>query len=191
MPEHNSVSQWIEAAKAGEETAVHQLWDRYFQRLAGLARKKLEGLPRLPADGDDVALSAFHSLCRGLELGKFPDLADRDSLWRLLVTIAARKSQHLIRDEHRDKRGGGKTTGQDDALLHVIDREPTPEFAAEVADECQNLLAQLDNDEMRAIALARMDGYCTEEIAKRMGKSLSFIERKLRLIRAIWSQSAG
>ena len=41
------------------------------------------------AEPEDVALSAFNSLCRGLENGRFPKLQDRDDLWRLLVVIAA------------------------------------------------------------------------------------------------------
>ena len=54
-----------------------------------------------------MALSAFDSFCRNAERGRFPQLADRDSLWRLLVVITARKAAHLVRDETRQKRGGG------------------------------------------------------------------------------------
>ena len=54
-----------------------------------------------------MALSAFDSFCRSAEQGRFPDLADRDSLWRLLVVMTARKATHLRRDEGRQKRGGG------------------------------------------------------------------------------------
>src|SRR5205085_531840 len=91
----------------GDAAAVQGLWERYFRRLVALARKKLADAPRRAADEEDVALSAFDSFCRNAERGLFPQLLDRDSLWRLLVVITARKSAHLRRDEGRAKRGGG------------------------------------------------------------------------------------
>src|SRR5262249_34542005 len=128
--------------QAGDPAAVQRLWERYFTRLVGLARRKLEGAPRRAADGEDVALSAFDSFCRHAEQGRFPQLEDRDGLWRLLVVITARKAAHLVRDESRAKRGGGMTPAADEeaVLGEVLSREPTPELAAQVADECRRLL---------------------------------------------------
>src|SRR5205085_8369771 len=103
-----SVTNWINQLKAGEPEAARRLWDGYFRRLVGLARGKLEGSPRRAADEEDVALSAFGSLCRGAEGGRFPHLLDRDSLWQLLVAITAHKAHDLRRREERKKRGGGR-----------------------------------------------------------------------------------
>src|SRR3974390_2696829 len=100
MASPRSVTHWIEQLRAGAPIAAHPLWEGYFQRLIELARAKLQGLPRRAADEEDVALSAFASFCRGVECGRFPQLTDRDDLWRLLVTITARKALHLARDEH-------------------------------------------------------------------------------------------
>src|SRR5262245_60587 len=108
-----SVTQWIDRLKAGDPDAAQKLWERYFRRLVGLARKKLRSAPRRAADEEDVALSAFDSFCRNAEQGRFPQLLDRDSLWRLLVVFTARKSAHLRRDEGRQKRGGGLTPRTD------------------------------------------------------------------------------
>src|SRR6266403_1755718 len=102
-----SVTQWIDRLKAGDPDAAQKLWERYFARLVGLARQKLRSAPRRAADEEDVALSAFDSFCRQAEAGRFPQLLDRDSLWRVLVVVTARKAFHLIRDEDRQKRGGG------------------------------------------------------------------------------------
>jgi len=194
MVRDDSVTQWIAQLRTGDDSAAGKLWERYFRRLAGLARKRLQDVPRLPADGEDVALSAFHSLCAGLEQGRFPDLADRDSLWRLLVTITARKARQLVRDERRQKRGGGQVVGEPDeasGLEHLLSREPTPEFAAEVADQCRLLLAKLGDEELRAIALWKMEGATSEQIADRLGKALSTVERRLRLIRTLWAEEAA
>src|SRR3954462_9409304 len=102
-----SVTQWIDRLKAGDPDAAQQLWERYFRRLVGLARLKLRNAPRRAADEEDVALSAFDSFCRHAGRGRFPQLLDRDSLWRLLAVLTARKAAHLVRDERRQKRGGG------------------------------------------------------------------------------------
>ena len=89
MASSRSVSHWIGQLRAGDPVAAQHLWEGYFRRLVGLARGKLQSLPSRAADEEDVALSAFASFCRGVEGGRFPQLADRDDLWRLLVTITA------------------------------------------------------------------------------------------------------
>ena len=53
----------------------------------GLARKRLANRPRLGADAEDVALSAFDSFFRGAEAGKFPKLQDRDDLTEREVVV--------------------------------------------------------------------------------------------------------
>src|SRR5262245_64764290 len=84
MSPDGSVTRWLDLLQAGKSEAVQALWERYFHRLVGLARKKLQDAPRRAADEEDVALSAFDSFCRHAEEGRFPQLADRDSLWRIL-----------------------------------------------------------------------------------------------------------
>ncbi len=104
-PSEGSVSHWLGPLQEGDPDAVQRLWERYFQQLIELARKKLRALPHREA-AEDVALSAFDSFCRGAGRGRFPQLADRESLWRLLVVITARKAAHYKRDATRQKRGG-------------------------------------------------------------------------------------
>ena len=192
-----SVSHWIGQLRAGDQVAAQHLWEGYFRRLVGLARGKLQSLPRRAADEEDVALSAFASFCRGVECGRFPQLADRDDLWRLLVTITARKALHLARDERSQKRGGGcvrdesslggRSTAEDAALDQFFGREPTPAFAAQVAEECQRLLDSLADSELRMIAVSKMEGYTIEEIAAMLRRAPRTVERKLDLIRRRWT----
>jgi DNA-directed RNA polymerase specialized sigma24 family protein len=195
-----SVTHWIGQLRAGDADAAQRLWQRYFRRLVGLARQKLQGSPRRAADEEDVALSAFDSFCRGAERGRFPHLEDRSNLWHLLMVITARKAHHLRRDEGRQRRGGGAVLGEaeledllrsaaaEPGLDQVLGREPTPEFAAQVADECQHLLQSLAEPELESVALWKMEGYTNEEIADQLGCVPRSVERKLRLIRGIWSQ---
>lgn len=182
-----SVSRWIAQLKAGDHDAAQKLWQGYFHRLVGLARVRLQGAPRRAADEEDVALSAFHTFCRRAELGLFPQLNDRDDLWRLLVTLTERKAVDLARREGRRKRGGGTVAAGDEVVTDVAAPDPTPEFAAQVAEECGRLLGLL-NEDLRAVALWKMEGETTEEIAARLGKAPRTVERKLRIIRGLWGE---
>ncbi len=201
MSSSGSVSVWIAELKAGDGLAAQRLWEDYFPRLVGLARKKLREMPRRAADEEDVALSAFDSFCRGAEQGRFPRVADRDGLWHLLVTITARKALQLMRHEGRQKRGGGlvrgesafgePTEGADEeaGLERIIGREPTPEFAAQMAEECQQLLGRLGDGDLPRVAVWKMEGYSNEEIAAKLGCVPRTVERKVALVRALWSQA--
>src|SRR5262245_19707494 len=103
MSSPGSVSHWIAALKGGDSAAAQPLWERYYRRLVALARKKLQSARRV-ADEEDVVQNAFHSFFRALAGGRFPQLDDRDSLWRLLVVITANKALRQLKHEHRQKR---------------------------------------------------------------------------------------
>ncbi len=142
MPDSGSVSFWVAQLKAGDAVAAGRFWEGYYRRLVGLARKRLQGQPRAAADEEDVALRAFASFCRGAERNQFPRLDDRDDLWQGLVLVTARKASRLIRHERALKRGGAAVRHAEaldedgaDVLAEVIGREPTPEFAAQVAED--------------------------------------------------------
>ena len=106
MPSPDSVTHWLGRLQGGDQAAAQPLWECYFQRLVELAHKKLKGSHLAAANEEDMALSAFDSFCRGAAGGRFPQLGDRDDLWRLLVVMTARKVYHAQRDENRLKRGG-------------------------------------------------------------------------------------
>ena len=80
MAASGSVTHWIQALRGGDPDAAQKLWERYFPRLVGLARKRLQGARRRVEDEEDVALSAFKSFWRGARQGRFPQLADRNDL---------------------------------------------------------------------------------------------------------------
>jgi len=193
-----SVTCWIGSLKEGVPDAAQQLWGRYIEALVRLARAKLRTTPRTAADEEDVALSAFDSFCRGVKLGRYPQLEDRDDLWRLLVTITARKAADQVQCEHRQKRGGGRVHVASDlaggdwderggGLDLIAGPEPTPEFAALVAEELRRRLEGLGDETLRCIALRKMEGDTDEEIAARLGCTRRTVVRKLVVIRQAWT----
>src|SRR5262245_17821136 len=191
-----SVTALVERLRAGDHEAVRLLWQRYYPRLVGLARKRLQAAPRRVADEEDAALSAFDSFCRRAERGQFPDLKDRDDLWALLVVLTARKAADLVKHLNREKRGGGQVHG--DSALRPADGgsgvggfddlegdEPTPEEGAILAEEVENLLGRLRDPALRQVAVWKLEGYTNAEIARLQGRSLATVERRLAIIRRL------
>lgn len=195
------VTQWIVKLSDGDTQAAQQLWNTYFDKLARFARHKLEGMPCRAADEEDVALSAMHSFCRGLAEGRFQRLEDREDLWKLLVTITARKATAQRRRHFAEKRGGGHVRGESvfvgvpgedpshAGIGEVLGSEPTPELANMVAEDCRYLLEALGDASLRQVALLTLEGYTTTEIAQRLNCVRRTIERKLERIREKWSHA--
>jgi DNA-directed RNA polymerase specialized sigma24 family protein len=200
MTSEGSVTHWIRELRAGNHEAARRLWEGYFQRLVVLARHRLLGTRRRAADEEDVALSAFDSFCCGAAQGNFPRLEDRNDLWQLLVVLTARKALDLRQYERRKKRGGGAVRGEsvfagvaraaadEPGIERVVSAEPGPDFAAQVADECRHLFDRLGDDELRSVALWKMEGHTNPEIAARLGCAPATVERRLRMIRTIWAE---
>jgi len=192
MASDGSITRLIVLLKQGERAAAQPLWDAYFQRLVALARARLRGAPRGMADEEDVALSAFDSFCRAAADGRFPRLDDRDDLWQLLFVLTVRKAIGLARHQGRVRRGGGRVASLEDLaawdLDAVLGPAPTPELAAQMAEECQRLLDSLGDESLRAVARWRMEGWSNREIAERLGCVEHTVERKLRSIRRLWSE---
>jgi DNA-directed RNA polymerase specialized sigma24 family protein len=196
MSEPKSVTQWIDDLKQGNEEAAARLWERYFQRMVHAARAKLQRHFLGSADEEDVALSAFNSLCQGAAKGNFTKLTDRHDLWPLLLTITAQKAIDLIRWEKRQRRGGGKVlresdfseTGRKELIDEILSLGPTPEFLLIMDEQYSRMLSQLRDDILREIVTWKLEGQTNEWIGVKLGISVHAVGRKLRMIRLAWSQ---
>ena len=197
-----SVTQFLRDFQCGDASAFDELWKLYFSRLVAVARRRLQHQRRPGgADEEDIALSAMKSFHRRARRGDFPRLDDRDDLWVQLVTLTRQKIIDLRRREGAVKRGRDrlKTESELDAdecgdgagLAAIIGQEPDPAMRAMMTEECRRLLDRLDDDVLRQIALAKMGMFTNGEIAARFGRSLSWVNRKLDLIRSIWEASAN
>jgi DNA-directed RNA polymerase specialized sigma24 family protein len=181
--------------RSGDAAAATLLWERYFTLLVQVAKKRLArtGSTGADADEEDAALSAFVSFCAGAGDGRFLELSDREELWRLLVVITARKVGDQVDRRRALKRGGhllrmdgAAANGLTAGLTAAVAREPNPEIAAMVAEETRVLIERLGDKVLQEIALWRMEGYTTDEIATRLGCTRRTVARKLELIRDAW-----
>jgi RNA polymerase sigma factor (sigma-70 family) len=193
-----SITLLFDQLRQGDDEAARKLWDTYSRRLVELARQQLASTRRRTYDEEDVANSVFFALCRGASRGRFPDIHNRDDLWRLLFAATHCKVIDRVRSDGRLKRGGGQLRG--DSVFASEDRpeaglddfpgvEPTPEMLCEMSESFQRLLGLLRDDKLRQIALWRMEGFSSQEIADKLSVSERTIERKLRLIRGDWSKA--
>ncbi len=192
-PEEGSVTGWLYWAKSGDEVAVSNLCERYFGRLADLARARFGSASRTTADEEDIANSVLATLFEKVAKGVFPNLLDRDDLWSLLISITKKKVASQIRSNLRQKRGGGQVMTMTDVQADAASAEdldafsqPSHETMAMISDLCSNMVERLDDPALREIAVLKLAGYNNREIADRLGRLPKAIDRKVAIIREIW-----
>src|SRR5262249_49513623 len=117
MAHHGSVTRLIQLLQSDDaaqrEVAARQIWGRYFGNLLQLARSNLSRRIRRREDEDEVLQSMYKSYCMRQQRGEC-ELASRDDLWRLLVTITLRKARNTAKKHKRESR---------DVAREAIDRD--------------------------------------------------------------------
>lgn len=198
-----SITTWIEKLLDGDPVAGQHLWERYLDKLIRRAQRRLSGSPKKLADEEDVVVVAFEKFLRMADESRFPRIRDRSDLWQILVLLTDQVAVDQIRFNAAKKRGGGRVRGESalraspgqgssmDGMGQIVSQEPTPEFAALAAEQYRRLLDALQKDDLREIAIAKMHGSSNEEIATVLGLSVRSIERKLQLIRAVWTREGA
>jgi len=190
----DSISEWFGRLKAGEAEAAQKLWNRYSEALLRIAKLRLGKSPCGIGDEEDVALSVFGSIFRGAAEGRFGQISTRDELWWLLLSITKRKAVDHIRRETAQKRRGQFGESEDHwragdkaswrySLNDLVSSNPTPDFLVALQEQYARLLDALRNDQLRYIAVLRIEGHSVAEIATKVDIGQRAVERKLQLIR--------
>jgi RNA polymerase sigma factor (sigma-70 family) len=198
MDHNGSVTRLIGDLRSDDaavrDLAARLIWQRYFHGLLELARSNLDERVRRRTDEEDVAQSMFKSFCLRQQKGEF-DLAGRDELWKLLVTITLRKARNAANTHRARKRdiareqtvpASGKATSMQWMLEQMDAAEPTPAEAMALNEALERRLESLRDPELRQISLWRLEGYTNREIAGRLDCTERSIERKLNRIRSLW-----
>jgi RNA polymerase sigma-70 factor, ECF subfamily len=151
--------------------AARAIWDRYCQELLSLACHNLNLRLQRRLGPEDVVQRTFASFYFRQQRGKY-NLADRNDLLRLLVRMTLNKERSSAVKEsrqRRDYRRDQPVTADDpesevDWLLEQAKQGvPTPDEAAVFAEKVKQRIAMLPED-LRRIALLRLEGYTNEEI---------------------------
>jgi RNA polymerase sigma factor (sigma-70 family) len=198
MVREGSVTRLIQLLRSDDaaerDMAARLIWLRYFRDLLDLARKNLNRRIHRREDEEDVLQSMYKSFCLRQQRGEF-DLAGRDALWNLLVTITLRKARNAARRQGQDMRDLAREQTlpiDDDAksahwVLEQMDAAgPSPAEAAVLNEALERRLEALADPELRQIALWRLEGYTNREIADQLGCTERSIERRLERIRSKW-----
>jgi DNA-directed RNA polymerase specialized sigma24 family protein len=198
LSDDDPITIWIDELRQGDDQAGSKLWAHFFHRLREIARPKLRPRTRPVYDEDDAAQSAFHSVCAGIIAGRFPDLHDRQSLWRLMLVITAQKvsnrhryDQQQRRDVRRNLSDSIFANSEDEVVAahhRLASREPTPEFAAEFVEVCERLFQSLEDSTLKEIATLKMEGYTDTEVADRLQCSRRTVQRRLVIVRRRWEE---
>lgn len=172
--------------RAGEEQAATAIFQRFANRLVGLARGRLNADLRRKVDPEDVLQSVFKSFFRRHAETPF-DFAGWDSIWAVLIVLTVRKCGRRVETFHAAKRdarrevplpGGGESSwGQDPA-----GREPTPAEVAMLTETLEALMRDLDEHARRILSL-RLQGYQIAEIAGEVGLTERTVQRAMRKVR--------
>jgi DNA-directed RNA polymerase specialized sigma24 family protein len=191
--EPGSVSKWVSQMKAGDRSAARSLWGRFYGKLVRAATRRLGRNPDPSLGGEDVAQVAFANVCEGLLTGKYPQLENRDDLWRLLMASMVNRVTSHYRFINAQKR----TVALNQPLEKIDEKSlltlATPEAQAELKDLIEHLLETLDQDdptgELREIALLYLQEHAASAIAKKMRRRKTNILQKIHLIRLMWEKT--
>lgn len=179
--------RWIDGLRGGDDVIVREFCARYGDLLFRLAEKHLPGGLRRRVGPEDVVQSACRTFLRRAKGNEF-DIADSESLWRLLCAITLTKVREQTRFHLRQKRGLDREVhaiaSSDDSTASgpAIPAEgESPAEAAEFADQFQALMDTLDDEEKQIVDL-KLQEYTNEEAAEKLGCSERTVRRILKRV---------
>ena len=183
MADDALMTYWLDQLRAGNPQAAQEVCERCWRLVVQQARRRLRRQHGI-ADEEDVAVSVFDTFFRREAEGRYKEMADGNDLRQMFLAITRNKVLDHLKREGRQKRGGdaAKVPATEDMASDQTD----PALEAEWNDQCRWLLDNLDNN-LRDLALLRLEGLSNKEIAGKMGMPLRAVERKLGLIRELWT----
>lgn len=175
----------IHGLRAGDQHVVRDFCSQYGALLHRLADKHLPHGLRRRVGPEDVVQSACRTFLRRAQGGEF-QLGDSEDLWRLLCAITLTKVREQARFHLRKKRGLDQEVAPTDSaasFMQPVAPGPSPLEAAAFADQFQQLLASLDEEERQVVDLKLQE--CTnDEVAERLGCSERTVRRILKRVQS-------
>jgi len=174
---------WVQGLSEGDEQVVGEFWREYGKRLQALASGYLNSRLQRREGPEDVVQSVCRTFLRRSRAGEF-SLADRDALWGLLCAITLAKVRQKARYHGREKRRYDRERYLDNSRVGgkpVVDAEPTPAEAAEFADQMQQLLFGMEEEERQVVTM-KLERFTHAEMAERLGCSERTIRRIVKRV---------
>lgn len=185
MPDDDSFPELMDRLRSGEDEAARDVFARFATRLVGLARRHLDGRLAVKVDPEDVVQSAYKSFFIRQRDGSL-EIGNWDGLWGVLTMITLRKCADRAayyragkRDVTRELIAKSDDSSPDAAAEIAIDREPSPEEAAVLAETVETLFKVTDDPDERTILELSLQGFTATEISESLGRA----ERSVRRLR--------
>jgi RNA polymerase sigma-70 factor (ECF subfamily) len=183
----------IDGLRRGDPAVVREFWEQYGAMLHRVADRHLAEGMRRRVGPEDVVQSVCRTFFRRAQGNQF-QLEDSEQLWRLLCAITLTKIREQTRYHLRQKRGLAQeqhAAPADDSSAAGFDLAapgPSPAEAAEFADQFEQLLGSLDEEERQILDLKLQD--CThEEVAQRLGCSERTVRRVVKRLQSRLSRT--
>ncbi|HEV3260543.1 MAG TPA: sigma-70 family RNA polymerase sigma factor [Gemmataceae bacterium] len=177
----------IQGLRDGDRHIVQEFCVEFGAALERLAEKHLPPRLRRRVGPEDIVQSACRTFLRRVKGGEF-QLADSESLWRLLCAITLTKVREQMRFHLRQNRGVDRETdlGSEDSSAPGFQpraRGPSPAEAAQFADQFRQLMSSLDEEERQLVDWKLQE--CTDkEVAERLGCSERTVRRIFKRVKA-------
>ena len=186
-----SVTQWLGSMMSGDEDAISCLWARYYDRMRACARRAVNGCDVGGVDDEDIATIAFTQFADRALTGQFPELINRNQLWRLLSVITSRTAYGKLTRQYAMKRGGGNAARATDQIESHGCGKATPQSILSANDDLERLLRSLQSEDLKEVAILSLQGHSTREISHLVGSTQRTVQRMLVIIRDCWVAEAG
>jgi RNA polymerase sigma-70 factor (ECF subfamily) len=156
LPDADAV---VARAQRGDPVALEALYRAYASPVYNLARR----ICRTTEDAEDVLQETFYEVCRSIR-----NYRGDGSVWGWIRTVASSKAlMRLRRNKYRD--------------TDLLNDELAPAKGASVAlrMDLETALSRLGDTARAVVWLHDVEGFTHEEIARQMGKTVSFSKSQL------------
>lgn len=176
MDDHSTRSVF-DRVQDGDDAAAHEVFNRYFHRLIGLANARLSGKLGRKLDPDDVVQSALRSFFTRSREGQYAIERSGD-LWKLLAAITRnkllKKAEHYRQQKRSLNRDEALTSGSDELFREA----PTETEAVALSDEVEFLMRDLEPLQRQMLEM-RLQGQTIPDIAESVERSERTVRRFL------------
>jgi len=194
MTDIPSIPDWLTQLQAGDANAIQKVWAVFAEKLLSVATSSLQVSTRgHVTDGEDILVSVFESVWEASRKGRLKDLKNIDELLWLLLAMTRRKCIDHTRHNNAIRRGGGRQiyslSDAEAFFAEIVTIPPDPRYAIDLNEHYLWILEQLPGKILKEIAVRRIEGDSTDEIAADLQIAPSTVQRKLKIIRRIFKEN--
>jgi hypothetical protein len=184
-----TVTKLLKELHTGDELVVKQVFDFYFQQLAGRAKILLQRKGVRVKDEEGLASLVMEAFLRDATAGEIGELRSRHDVWRMLAKRIDQRASNIKRYENQKKRKG--EVGE--SVFRAIDGGWDPlglqqqvDRSTEIEALHRELIESLNDELHKQIVHFLLNGDSVKEIAEKTGKSPQTIYRKMTAIISSW-----